>query len=263
MPVPSPRLQSELRFWAEATCATKRASAAAASFHRIGILLWVNARRSGCRAAARQRSIVLAGRVAVSVAGLIGGAVSRRAVRRRRVAAAVSRGIGGAISRLRASSHSAHHGAGGGADRGTLAAASRRAYRSAGSPADERASRRVRGGVPRLGVAVSWGRLGIAISRRRLGIAGRISGLIAVGLVLGQSEAGATGQKNGGPRHHAQRLCHHIAPYPQSEKTAEGCRSAETAERVARSREASRINLSFSDGAATPAGGIVAPRPER
>src|ERR1041385_4534667 len=123
MPVPPPRLQSELRFWAEATCATKRASAAAASFHRIGILLWVNARRSGCRAAARQRSIVLAGRVAVSVAGLIGGAGSRRGV-----AAAVSGGKGGPISRLRASSHSAHHGAGRGADRGTLAAASRRAY---------------------------------------------------------------------------------------------------------------------------------------
>src|SRR5690348_684739 len=116
MPVPPPRLQSELRFWAEAPCATKRASAAAASFHRIGILLWVNARRSGCRASARQRSIVLAGRVAVSVAGLIGGAVSRRSVRRRRVAAAVSRGIGGAVGRLGAPSGCPDRRACGGAD---------------------------------------------------------------------------------------------------------------------------------------------------
>src|SRR6185312_13107332 len=99
-------------------------------------------------------SIGLACWVAVSVAGLVGGAVSRRSVGRRRVAAAVSRGIGGAVGRLGAPGGCPDRRACGGADRGSLPAASRRANRGAGSPTNERASRRVRGGVARLGVAV-------------------------------------------------------------------------------------------------------------
>src|SRR5690348_8419902 len=123
MPVPPPRLQSELRFWAEAPCATKTASAAAASFHRIGILLWVNARRSGLPGRGPAAlSIGLACWVAVSVAGLVGGAVSRRSVGRRRVAAAVSRGIGGAVGRLGAPGGCPDRRACGGADRGSLPA---------------------------------------------------------------------------------------------------------------------------------------------
>src|SRR5438067_11480963 len=47
------------------------------------------------------------------------------------------------------------------------------------------------------------------------------------------------------------------------EKTADGCRSAETSERVARSREASRSTCRSAMGLAAPTGGVVASRPER